>query len=137
MTNRGDNMHAEALAARRDAVHAMPLYDRLEELRSAYPKIAPPTVYNAFTTLTHKGRVHRMESLEAYIACKCEEGHDRSSVLSICDECLKVEERPALKSVEYLSCFVEETGLAPKRHIIEERAFRFTCGSEMEGTCEK
>ncbi|MEO1379353.1 MAG: hypothetical protein AAFU69_03230, partial [Pseudomonadota bacterium] len=73
----------------------------------------------------------------AYIACKCEEGHERSSVLSICDEYLKVEERPALKGLVYLSCFVEETGLAPQRHIIEKRAFCITCGSEMEGTCDK
>jgi Fur family zinc uptake transcriptional regulator len=134
MSKRGDEMRADVLAVLRSAGRAMSAYDVLEELRSAYPKIAPPTVYNALTSLTHKGRVLRVESLKAYIACQCDGENNHSSVLSICDECGTVEERVAPNILKNLSCFVEETGFAPQRHVIEVHGVCSACGSETEGT---
>ena len=57
-------------------------YDLLDELRGKYPKIAPPTVYRALAALIESGQVHRLESLNAYVACQRE---DSSSTINIFD----------------------------------------------------
>ena len=78
--------------------------------------------------MTKTGRVHRVESLKAYIACQCDGAH-LSAVLSICDECGAVEERTAPGLVENLSGFGEETGFQPQRHVIEVHGVCASCGS--------
>lgn len=128
MTKRGEQMRAEILAVLRDADSAMSAYDVLHRLQASHPKIAPPTVYNALAALTKTGRVHRVESLKAYIACQCDGTH-KSAVLSICDECGTVEERTAPSLVENISGFVEETGFLPQRHVIEVHGLCSSCGS--------
>lgn len=60
---------------------------------------------------TMSGRVHRVGSLKAYIACQCD-GTQESAVLSICDECGTVEERTVPRLVKNLSGFVGETGFS-------------------------
>ncbi|MEO1734355.1 MAG: transcriptional repressor [Pseudomonadota bacterium] len=121
-------MRTEILAVLREADNAMSAYDVLHRLQTSHPKIAPPTVYNALATLTKTGRVHRVESLKAYIACQCDAVH-QSAVLSICDECGSVEERTAPGIVENLSGFVEETGFLPQRHVIEVHGLCSSCSS--------
>lgn len=54
---------------------------------------APPTVYRALEQLIASGRVHRLESLNAYVACSrghCREKSD--AVFAICDDCGSVDE---------------------------------------------
>ncbi|MEQ8663737.1 MAG: Fur family transcriptional regulator [Gammaproteobacteria bacterium] len=51
----------------------------------------PPTVYRALERLTRRGLVHRIESMNAYIACRtpC---HGNPPILMICDRCGSTEE---------------------------------------------
>ncbi|MEL6207904.1 MAG: transcriptional repressor [Pseudomonadota bacterium] len=130
MTKRGEKMQAEILGLLRAAGGAQSAYDVLYALRVTHPKIAPPTVYNALSALTKAGRVHRVESLKAYIACQCDGAH-HASVLSICDACGTVEEHLAPQLVKTLSGFVEETGFRPQRHVIEVHG---TCSECEAGT---
>ena len=54
---------------------------------------APVTIYRALDRLMAEGNVHRLESLNAYIACThkhCEESS--GAVFAICDDCGGVEE---------------------------------------------
>jgi len=129
MTKRGEKMQAEILEVLRSADSAMSAYDVLRRLQSAHPRIAPPTIYNALAALTKTGRVHRVESLKAYIACRCDGGHT-SSVLSICDVCGSVEERTAPALVDDLAGFVEQTGFVPQRHVIEVHGLCASCGAD-------
>ena len=133
MTKRGEKMQAEILALLRRTGGALSAYDVLHELQASHPKIAPPTVYNALAALTKTGRVHRVESLKAYVACKCDESH-RSSLLSICDECGTVEERVAPKLVNDISGLVEETGFQPQRHVIEVHGMCSACDTNDTST---
>lgn len=128
MTKRGEHMRAEILSVLQAADGAMSAYDVLHQLQASHSKIAPPTVYNALAALTKAGRVHRVESIKAYIACQCDGTH-QSAVLSICNECGTVEERTAPRLVENLSGFVEETGFLPQRHVIEVHGLCSSCGS--------
>ncbi len=128
MTKRGEQMRAEILAVLREADGALSAYDVLNRLTASHPKIAPLTVYRALATLTETGRVHRVESLKAYIACQCDSRH-QSAILTICDACGNVEERTAPRLVENLSGFVEETGFLPQRHVIEVHGLCSSCST--------
>lgn len=79
-------------------------YDLIDELRSS-GAVAPATVYRALQRLMEHGYVHRLESLNAYLACSHSDCHEHtSSMFAICDDCGSVEEltdsaitAPALK----------------------------------------
>jgi Fur family zinc uptake transcriptional regulator len=56
---------------------------------------APQTVYRALSRLASKGRIHRIESLSAYIACSKQPNQERpheATGFAICTECGNVEE---------------------------------------------
>lgn len=62
-------------------------YELLEQLAQVTQKrIAPPTVYRALDFLVDMGLVHRIASLNAYLACNIRENH-REAVFFICREC--------------------------------------------------
>lgn len=79
-------------------------YELIDELRGS-GVVAPATVYRALQRLMEHGHVHRLESLNAYLACRHSECHEHtSSMFAICDDCGSVEEladsaitAPALK----------------------------------------
>lgn len=126
MTKRSQKMQDDILEVLRSAERALSAYDVLHQLQTKYPKIAPPTVYNALAALTKAGRIHRVESLKAYVACKCESTH-QAAVLSICDACGTVHECTAPRLVENITGFVEETGFQPQRHVIEVHGLCRAC----------
>ncbi len=68
-------------------------YDLLGELRGK-GVTAPPTVYRALNRLTKDGRVHRIESLNAYVLCAADHAHHDTAGFAICDDCGSVAEVP-------------------------------------------
>ena len=69
----------------------LPAYDILGALRKFGIK-APPTVYRALDTLIEKGLVHRIESINAFVACHGEhdDGHDHThpnTGFAVCRDC--------------------------------------------------
>ena len=86
MGKRGKEMQTAVLTILRASDRPYSAYELLESLKDIYPKIAPPTVYRALATLGERGRIHRLESLNAYVACQSE-AHHQASVLSICEDC--------------------------------------------------
>ncbi len=69
----------------------MSAYDVLDKLGEKLDKPKPPTAYRALEFLTQHGFVHRIESLNAYVAC-IEDHQHRGSQFMICDTCGRVEE---------------------------------------------
>ena len=73
---------------------AVKAYDLLDRLRPEVGSPKPPTVYRALDFLSELGLVHRVEALNAFIACE----HNHNGHLAeffICEKCEKVEERHA------------------------------------------
>jgi Fur family zinc uptake transcriptional regulator len=68
-------------------VKAYDLMDAFQEGRAA----KPPTVYRALEFLEHVGLVHRIASLNAYMACGAE-ADDHAAAFLICDCCGSAEE---------------------------------------------
>ena len=127
MSRRGEKVQAEVLAVLHRRRGPLSAYDILGELRVAHPKIAPPTVYRALAALRERGRVHRLESLNAFIACQGGR-HRHASILSICDDCGIVEESVAPDLLKALSSIIGKSGFAPLRHVIEVHGLCASCG---------
>lgn len=122
-------MRAEVLAILRKHGGPLSAYDILDALRPAHPKIAPPTVYRALAALTDGGDVHRLESLNAFMACRGQH-HDHASIMSICDDCGSVDESTAPELMKELSTIAEKFGFEARRHVIEVHGVCATCGGE-------
>ena len=126
MSARGEKMRADVLAVLRRSGEPLSAYDILGRLREDNPKIAPPTIYRALGALIDAGTVHRLESLNAYMVCKCA-AHQQASILSICDDCGSVEENVAPDLLDNLSKVIGESGFAPVRHVIEVHGVCSAC----------
>ena len=99
-------------------------YTILDKLRD-HGFRAPLQVYRALDTLIKGGFVHRLESLNAFVACA--EPHDHShdmTAFAICDRCGQVVEMSDHEVGEQLDHWVQSTGFAAKKAVIE---FRGTC----------
>jgi Fur family zinc uptake transcriptional regulator len=80
------------LAALKASRKPMPAYAILEKLRP-HGVNSPPIIYRALASLARAGKVHRIASISAYIACNCAPGHAHAlSVLTICEGCKRVDE---------------------------------------------
>ena len=61
-------------------------YTLLEQLRSEHDSAAPPTVYRALEFLLENGFVHKVESINAFVACPHPGGTHLAQFL-VCDQC--------------------------------------------------
>ena len=127
MGKRGEEMQTAVLAILRDSKSPHSAYTLLDRLQETYPKIAPPTVYRALAALVERGQIHRLESLNAYVACQSE-AHHQASVLSICEDCGIVEETFEPDIFSHLSWALEKTGFSAQRHMIELNGICASCG---------
>ncbi len=105
-------------------------YTLLDQLRAEGFR-APLQVYRALDGLMDAGFVHRLESMNAFVACS--DPHDRGHALghsrgmtafAICDKCGQVAEFCDEKVGERLDAWVGASGFVAKKAVIE---FRGTC----------
>ncbi len=128
MRPRGAKMEAAVLGVLRR--HGAPLsaYDLLGRLRRSHPKLAPPTVYRALRSLTESGRVHKIESLKAFVVCR--HGNDpAAAIMAICEDCGVVEETVAPDLLDALSGVAGRSGFAATRPVIEVYGLCADCGT--------
>ena len=107
------------------AVGPLSAYTLLDLLREDGFR-APLQVYRALDTLVKGGFVHRLESINAFVACA--EPHDHShsmTAFAICDKCGQVTEFSDETVGRQLDQWVGSTGFVAKKAVIE---FRGTCG---------
>ncbi len=81
----------KVLGALEKSASPLSAYDLLEKLRPHGIK-APPTVYRALEALMERGLVHRIESLNAFIACHHHDNGHAHSQFAVCRNCGSVEE---------------------------------------------
>ncbi len=104
----------------------MTAYQILEKLQVDEPDIAPPTVYRTLFALTDQGRAHRLESIKAFVPCRC--SHAESvPVLAICEGCGSVEEHDGSEILPKLTALTDRSAFRPERHIVEIHGQCRTC----------
>ena len=114
---RGQFMQEKILEILRHASDMKTAYQIMDDLRCAVPTIAPPTVYRALKVLIEKGDVHRLETQNAYYACRT--AGDHIPIISVCDSCGTVEESIEQDVLKRISEVTQKAGFQAKRHVVE------------------
>lgn len=86
----------------------------------------PPTIYRALDFLQDAGLAHKIESLNAYVACG-HASHSHSAVFLICNQCGGAEELHALASADALNNEAQGAGFTIDRAVIEARGICRKC----------
>ena len=95
----------------------MSAYDILDQVREAGIR-APLQVYRALDRLIAIGRVHKIESLNAFVAC-AHQHRNRSTAFAICDGCKSVLEFSAPSPNRTLNDWARETEFAVDNTCLE------------------
>ncbi|MEP5761315.1 MAG: Fur family transcriptional regulator [Litoreibacter sp.] len=104
----------------------MTAYQILEQLKVDEPNIAPPTVYRTLSALTDQGHAHRLESIKAFVPCRC--NHVESvPVLAICEQCGSVEEHDGSDLLRKLTALTDQSAFRADRHIVEIHGLCNSC----------
>ena len=123
---RNQGLVLEALS-RADA--PLSAYTILDQLRDAGFR-APPQVYRALEKLVESGRVHRLESLNAFVACQhpgCD-GHT-TVAFTICEQCDRVAEVSDTALVERIREIADASGFRVAKSTVELRGLCADCAS--------
>jgi Fur family transcriptional regulator, zinc uptake regulator len=108
----------EILRVLRSAKSPMSAYAILDVLRNSRIT-APMTVYRALSRLIADGAVHRLESLNAYVACSDQLHPHGSTVFAICRDCGHVDELAEADVVQRLQSDATRLGFQIEATTIE------------------
>ncbi|WP_205032283.1 Fur family transcriptional regulator [Hwanghaeella grinnelliae] len=90
---------------------------------------APPQVYRALDKLVDIGLVHRLESLNAFVACRhpgCDT-HEETIAFAICEDCGKVAEISDDALSDELGQIAGRSGFLLKKSTVELRGICGAC----------
>jgi Fur family zinc uptake transcriptional regulator len=95
----------------------MTAYELIDDLRGEGIS-APPTIYRVLARLTASGAVHRLQTLNAYMAC-AHETHASVPVFAICESCRRVTEIADESVQEQLGRLAGSAGFSIQRAAVE------------------
>jgi Fur family zinc uptake transcriptional regulator len=124
-----DKLIADAL---RGAGRPVSAYEIIDQLRGKVT-LAPQTVYRALDRLITAGSAHRLESLNAFVACShaANSGtHTGAAVFAICDDCGTVTEFEEPRAVESLSAWAKKQKFAVTSMTLELRGRCANCAGK-------
>ena len=105
---------------------AMGAYDILDMLRAEQLGSQPPVAYRALDFLVRHGFAHKIERLNAFIAC-AHPGHDHTPAFLICRACDAVAEAHAEPTRGMLGRAAYDTGFAVEQAVVEAVGLCPTC----------
>lgn len=107
----------------------MSAYDLLDRLRGSGLR-APLQIYRALDKLVDRGVVHRLESLNAFVACRHEQCHDTGLVaFAICETCGHVSEFSDSEVTKRLGAWARKNAFDAAKTTIEMRGECSGCSS--------
>ncbi len=98
-------------------------YQLLDRLRATRKSAVPPTIYRALDFLMAQRLIHKIERLNAFVAC-AETGRAHPVQFLICRECGTVAEIEDQVAAQALEDVAEREGFHPRSTVVE-----------IEGTC--
>ncbi len=118
--------HERVFNILRQADAPMTAYEVLDAARK-HKISAPPTVYRALNRLIGEGRAHRLESINAYVACADAHHGHASAVFAICNDCGRVEEISEDDSLKKLIAKADARGFKVDQAVIELKGHCCAC----------
>lgn len=103
----------------RDVGRPISAYELIDQLRDKGVS-APPTVYRALNRLIADGLAHRLESLNAFVACK-HPHHDGAALFAICETCGVVSEFEQDSVVDLLRLWAGKANFSLREITLELR----------------
>ncbi|MFD2739941.1 transcriptional repressor [Sulfitobacter aestuarii] len=105
---------------------ALGAYDLLAHLSEAGLGSQPPVAYRALDFLVKAGFAHKIEALNAYIAC-AHLGADHAPAFLICRACLSVSETETAPQQGRLGAMARRAGFRIERTVVEAEGLCPTC----------
>lgn len=105
---------------------AMKAYDVLDYLRDEGLGSQPPVAYRALDFLVSNGFAHRIERLNAFVAC-AHPGERHAPCFLICRGCSAVAEAPGKPAAQALTASAAQLGFEVERVAIEAEGLCPTC----------
>ncbi|QDA56634.1 transcriptional repressor [Thermomonas aquatica] len=104
-------------------------YDLLEQVRDGEGAgaAAPPTVYRALDFLLANGFIHKLESINAFVACHHPNSAQHSVPFLICDRCHSATELEDASIVASLDSAARALGFAPQAQTLEVHGLCAKC----------
>lgn len=101
-------------------------YDLLRRLSTEGKSVAPPTVYRALTFLLDAGLIHRIETLNAYLACETPR-QPHSAQFLVCRSCHCVSEFGDSSIVKLLARKAKSAGFTIDARDVEIKGLCASC----------
>ena len=121
----------ELIAQAGKPIKAYDLLERVRENKSAEGRgvgaDAPPTVYRALDFLMANGFVHKLESVNAFVACHHPNSAQHSVPFLICDRCHSAVELEDLEVVSQLDARAKALGFQPQAQTLEVHGLCARC----------
>ncbi|EPX82023.1 transcriptional repressor [Salipiger mucosus] len=105
---------------------AMGAYEVLDVLRAEKSGAQPPTVYRALDFLTTHGFAHKIERLNAFVACT-HPGERHAPAFLICRTCGTVAEMPSRAIAGAVREAAADLGFLPERMVVEAEGLCPAC----------
>ena len=81
---------------------------------------APQQIYRALDKLIEMGKIHKIESKNAFVACRSSDCEiSKATAFSICESCEMVDEISDTKLSKYLSSFSDNSGMKYSKYNLE------------------
>lgn len=97
-------------------------YEILDRLAQKGTRLAPISIYRSIDALLEAGVIHRLESKNAYFACRRHE-HEHTKggrpIFLVCERCGSVGEVPAQPVFDHINAVAREAGFDPKVKFVE------------------
>lgn len=112
--------------ALRSARRPMSAYQVLDHVRE-HGISTPPAVYRALDYLIDSGQVHRLESINAYVACSDPDHAHDTPVFAICTSCDGIAELPGGRVIETIATEAGRAGFAMRQAAVEIKGLCGAC----------
>ena len=122
-------IRASVLRLIADAGKPVKAYDLLDKVRDGDGpgSAAPPTIYRALDFLLANGFIHKLESINAFVACHHPNSAQHSVPFLICDRCHSATELEDASIVDSLDSAARALGFAPQAQTLEVHGLCAKC----------
>ena len=122
-------IRARVLGLVADAGKPIKAYDLLDKVREGEGAgaAAPPTVYRALDFLLANGFIHKLESVNAFVACHHPNAAQHSAPFLICDGCHKAVELEDEHVVATLDAQARALGFSPQTQTLDVHGLCAEC----------
>ncbi|MCM2338255.1 MAG: transcriptional repressor [Lysobacter sp.] len=122
-------LRASALRLIADSGRPMKAYDLLDLMKQTHDAAAPPTVYRALDFLLEHGFIHKLASINAFVACHHPGAPAHAVPFLICDQCQSATELEDEGIVQTLDARARALGFTPRSQTLEVHGVCADCAA--------